>query len=400
MSDQPTNLTFRNFLGAILGCVGGVVFAWHIEPHFVSMPALTFTGVIAGWWYDRVLNHAADVYRNVQATAEQRQKIFTDVSKRSSDLLGRIMGISEAGLSWVKWLTKAISTGALKIVSVPSYIGGLLRSFWQWLSASRENKAKLTIGATVIGLLVAVPVVLGFYSGSGQEIGAEKPVIAVWAFLALGSGFIGLVIANEGDLYQTPPSVFNTFGYSGLALYIVGRHILHTLGMVLYLSIVMPWTLGIMAAGFMGMYIAVPALAFMQRFYELARRRGHWLCLGVTFTAAAASWFWFGESFADPRIRWAVAFVSGFASGALTELIRRVSLVFFANTKFGRTLMRRSTMDVTLGDLSSGRPHAFNGTYAGLVVGIGGLLVRRNTVGNFLRAVFIGIPAGKYRQFV
>jgi len=284
---------------------------------------------------------------------------------------------------------------------LPVYFWQGLKSFGEWLSKDQANYARFVEVSTKTGLLLSVPLIFEFFLTPQLGTTTDGPGVGLFVLFVLGIGIGGYTAAV--DKYPSSKShqleILANYKWAGLSLYVVVRHLLHSVGMAIYFVIALPWMATTLSVGLSGIYIVMPAIAFSKRFYSLARRSGHWLCFAVTLTMTAISWLAFSDGFADPRVLWSVAAGTGILSGVSTELIRRSMLIFFARSRLGRMAIRRTTGEIVMSPRDSEMTKVFNGSYIGFVFGVGTTPVRKGTVGKFLRALCIDLPAGKYRKF-
>lgn len=346
----------RNFLGGFLGGFMGILTFGYLHPAFLPLGVLL--GVVVGWWYEDILDTIVKSFQKGVRTGSACYGFFSQATVSSIPALRNFYScfrLNKVGRIFVV-LFASVGTVFIWLLYRPI-------AFINWLRAHPMNRAYLVrVAAFLIFLAIGAACIsqMGIWflpeairRGVDWQ-GARVPFQPDWVeyllscflvfcFFVIVPALLYSVdfLTEEEDLtdmkifYQTV-EYYNKRG--ALAFFLQ-----ELFGLVQCQINFITWLIagalyftgtGILIFSF----VVVPLSSFIysiKGIYQIVTRSGHWLCLGVTMTATIVLAWLFAPYFDNRYILWNVAFITGVASGAITELIRRSLVWFFTETDRG-----------------------------------------------------------------
>lgn len=220
--------------------------------------------------------------------------------------------------------------------------------------------------------------------------------MSIWleivAALALGGPLAAQTYDQETTLtgmcaYYREWETLSRYGSIGLFVAMMWRNFRYTIGSTVFLIVSVGWGLPLAMICFIGIYPTLMVLGMLRGFYELVQLTGHWMCFGVTLFVTGLSWLYFHDQFTNEAIVWSAALFTGVVSGAVTEIVRRPVLAFYADNAVGRWMARPIEWHVNMG----AGENDFTG-YMGRSQQLMTLWFRKGLAGRLLRTLCFGRP--------
>lgn len=383
-------------MGGLLGGMAGILLSYYIHP--LAIPFGVLVGVVLGWWHTEIAQSVVTHYHHARAVTGG----VVQVADEAVAWLGRMCGLPLTFVRLLRWLiAKAVVGTVVWLAKVVVWCVTAPRRLHQFNSAHPMNYAR-SIELTVYFAWLVFGTAFGAWLFHGLPLG--KGAVADGGEVILG-GLLGIFVAvfgatvpiirDESDIaemrsYYRQWEVISRYGALGLLAYTVLRNARYSLGFAVFVTILFGWGAPMAMLFFLGVFPTFAVLGIFRGFYLAAQRAGHWPCFGVTLLVTGLSWLYFHDTFTNDAVVWSVALVTGVASGAATELVRRPLLAFYGDTAIGRWLSR--SMEDVMGD-SDSEIGIDNGTgYFGLAVWMTAFWVSQSPIARLLRTLCFGTP--------
>jgi hypothetical protein len=381
------SVTARNFVGGFLGGVIGILASWFISP--LALPPGVLLGVLIGWYHADI----AEIFRKADQQAKTAASGLVGAVDYVVEIFARFAGIPPKIARVLHWISaQAIVGGIVAIITAPA-------RFLRWLAEDPMNRAALVSIASFLLFSFGVPVLMWHILPSPQvgtwlKMGGDKFALVLLSMLAATFGaFISTICLEELEggsdlgklrMFYRQWEIVSRYGTLGLFLYQLAMDVRYTTSSLLYIVIAGGWFMGGAALGFIASYPLIAMIGIAQGLWQLANRTGHLLCLGVTLAVTCLSWLLYHERFADPLVMGIVSLATGIISGVVIELVRRVLLLFYTNTRLGRVLANS--------ERSWGLVFDDDGFMGNVMIKFGGLWFRHNRPARILRALCFSTP--------
>lgn len=378
------SVSTRNFVGGLLGGATGILLSWYFNP--LALPLGVLAGVVLGWWYAEI----TEAIKSAHQWARKQTDGAVHFTDEAIVQLGRICGLPSRFVQGCRTvIAKALVGSIVWALSVPRQLRG-------YTAAHPMNRAHLTEMCCMF-LWIAMGAVVGAWLI--EEPSGPRSAGRFFGFI------IGLIITmfgvvavkmNEMDTlsemrgYYRQWEVLSRYGVIGLFGYIMARNLRYSIGVTVFVSVLICWCFPIGMICLFGLYLTAFLLSLMHGFYQLMHRTGHWLCFGVTLAVTALSWVCFHDRFANETIVWSIALLTGVVSGAMTEAIRRPILAFYTDTKVGQWMLQ--PLEKQLGD--DGDPLEVGTGYFGNAAWLIGFWFTKNRFARGLRTACFGASRG------
>lgn len=316
----------REFFGGLLGGSTGILVTWF---HPALLPLGVFVGGIIGFWGKDMI---AIFRKSFRQTKEITNRVHSKINSSVPGFLARVCGLPPKAAAVLQRMSAKVLALMISFFGAPARL-------WKWIKLHPTNLAHaLTMSAWIFSIMSIPTVLFLILHYLGEDLG-----IAVMGFLFAAVGSLMYTHAEiDGSeieqirIYYRKWEQLDKYGAFGFFLHEVWKFYRFSLGAALFSTIVIPWIC--ISAMFLifGIIPITLFLAIARALYWVSTRTEHYLCLSVTMTTTLFFWVTYHESFTDPRILWAVAFMSGIVSGTLAVIARRVLETFYANTKIGQ----------------------------------------------------------------
>lgn len=349
---KERTISQRNLLGAFVGGVLGVLAFGFLNA--LLLPAGVFAGVIGGWWYQEIWAATTNGFNEGVAKARALGVfLFTPVRRldewrkglwKDPNDLGEVFLPIAALLAWIVspfiWLLRRPAVMVM------------------WARAHPVNRAYLVRGATLPLFYAMNTVVIGFLAfllvRSAQGIDMNHDVRSLP--IMLGGIFlfcIGIASLMSPMMFWSSHSEckldqMNNFyrtweRYSSMRVahfYVSELWFMARMwfSVVAWLVACIAWFCGLGAVFLAIVAVTSAVIGLVKGVYHVSTQAGHWLCFGATLTTTTISAMLFHNSFGDMRILWVVALLTGVASAAATEGLRRGFILFFKTNRPARVI--------------------------------------------------------------
>lgn len=367
---QP--MTVRNFLGGFIGGMLGILTSAWIDPHVLPLGVLF--GFVLGWYHYQVAELIQGAHQKAKFGALNAVELVQDVL----GVCGRACGLPPRLVRSLQWFTGDVFVKAIgSMMAAPG-------RFWRWQAAHPMNRAdvvsRLCMAIHVFGYAAAVAYGASFFGVKADGLGGlvlfiNAAAVVVYKFPEENPSQAMRHFLREWE-------IFSRYGSFGFALYMLGVYFRHSLGLALFLAIVLPWSLGLASISLLMFYPITFVVLSARGFYELVTRAGHWMGFSVTLAVTTVCWWFFHASFGDPVTLWSVALCAGVVSGIATDVLHRCAVAFYAGTAVGLWLSTETEAHL-LGDGVG---------YVGLVTTLVGFWFSQNHPARLFRVVCFGLP--------
>lgn len=385
------NTSMRNLLGGLLGGMAGFLIAWYVDSALLPLGVLG--GVVVGWWYGEMFQVLREAHGNARrATGDVVQKTGEAIM-----YLGRLCGLPLAAVRFMRWIVARAIVGSVAwLVSVPGRI-------YRWSRAHPMNIPTATaVTFSAAWIIVGAPV--GFVLGNAFFHFHDNSQ-------GIAFGLLGLVITMGGSAFGAFPygdsdqgrlrqyyhdwEIVSRYGYVAYVAYLFAIYTRYTVGFAVFATVALAWGAPLALILFLGIYPTTLLLSILERIGKLVQRSGHWMCFGITLAVTSCSWLYFRGQFASDVAVWSVALLTGVASGAATELLRRPLLVFYADTAFGRWIVS-PVQDRVMGKaFDCGYELERQDGYVGFSTWLAAFWLGQSKVARLLRAACLGYPVAR-----
>lgn len=373
-------------MGGLLGGMVGILLSYYIDP--LAIPFGVLLGVVTGWWHVEIVQSVVNAYRRARTVAGG----LVQVVDEAISFLGRVCGLPRAFVSVLKAVfAKALVGSIVWVVTAPG------RSY-RWLAAHPMNRARAIELSSYI-LWLAVGAAVGTYlfwdvamGKNGTSGGAPLFGLFIGALVAISGPLAAQTYDEESTLtsmgtFYRQWATLSKYGPVGLFVAVMWRNIRYTTGSTIFVVVSVGWGLPLAMLCFLGIYPTMLVLGTMRGFYQLVQRTAHWMCFGVTLVVTGCSWLYFHDQFTNEAVVWSVALITGVASGAATEFVRRYILAFYANTAVGRWMAQPLDKYLNI-DADESDFTGYMGRSQQLVT----LWFRKDLAGRLLRTICFGRP--------
>ena len=320
-------VTHRNFIGALLGGIIGILAWWYIHP--TTLPLGCILGVLLGWWHREILKIATtSANRTLAGLSVAKISVgaffgtpikpvdFQPFLRFLSAPIRAVVWAAKTPARFVGWfhaypknqvLTLWLLAGAIFTLLTAAWLLPLMA--WRMWRVSSDHRgfygALVIYGGMWLFIIALFPIALQYRESRSANRTQD--------FIDLGpKRWVGRELA---DLFRYQASFI---------LYSLGR---------------MVW-FGIVGTAFLGL-IVVPisfGIAVVKGLYRVSQKSGHWLCLIATVCVTSVVALLGDPYFHEPRILWAAALIAGLASAAVTHAAHRTLGWFFSIQQRAQTL--------------------------------------------------------------
>jgi hypothetical protein len=324
----------RNFIGAFLGGILGILAFGYLHP--VVLPFGCFFGVIIGWWYREIWQSIADTVPQsitrmkrfwsrfiifILTPAKHLKKLKFDLSPEAKFVhfvLFSVVWLVRRPIFFVRWLR----THQMNCVYI-------LRTFSIILYA-------------VLNALWAIPFVICWFKAiDGAPRESVMPFLFMLGVMAIAAVItVGPFVFLPGSYMPRMQKFYhdweNYAKYGPLRFFLkdLTGFFLCEISTFLFLAGVLIWFTS--AGGIFVVLVVTPIsvlIGAVKAIFRVVTKKGHWLCFGVTVVITGFSAWLTNPYFDNVRILWAVALLTGIASGIATEAVRRFLVWFFKINK-------------------------------------------------------------------
>lgn len=329
------SITARNVAGGFLGGVLGILGFGYV--HAFILPFGCILGVLVGWWYQEIFQSAIEGWRKGTARAcEVWNKTVLLLTTPTRKLKGIDINLDP--------FMKVIHF----LIFLVAWVFRIPLTFCRWLGKHPMNQVyvirSLALG-TVLALSALWMIPLGkklnqlasmpVSSASGMEQ-LSVPFLAVLMMFAVIT-MISYPIGRSESLkdFYSSWSTYSQYGTIVLFFREVGEIILFQLTTVIFFSGAGVWFI-VIGGAFVAAVIAPLsfAIGMVKGIYRVAMKPGHWLCLITTLTITLLTAWQAHSYFADARMLWTAALMTGVLSAIATEGLRRLIALFYASNEF------------------------------------------------------------------
>ncbi len=335
---KERSITNRNFLGGFLGGVLGILTCALIYP--LLLPVSCFVGVVIGYWYQEIFKALIDSWYETILVWKKRKRAL-DLKVKSCKLFFTSKRIFLSGMRKRVWFPIS-SFFSKRRRGLGNFLNVKASPFINWLRAHPMNRAMMfALVSLIVYILVNFIWLVPSFSWLWASIETGAPesegfvaFLSLMLFIVLLGSFIGslgpcLFYECLKD-YYLDFEVYSNKGILWFMLYQLYRLFLTEL--VFAFSLILIVLYFVSTGAFFLTFVFVPVavvLLFLKALYEIAIRRGHFLCLGVTLiTTSIFAWQTY-PYFNNRAILLTIALATGCFSGALTEVIRRAIACLF-----------------------------------------------------------------------
>jgi hypothetical protein len=346
------SITARNVTGGFLGGVLGILSFGYI--HVYALPLGCIFGVLIGWWYQEIFQSAVEGWHKGVAKMyeawNQMVLVVTTPTKKLKDInikLDLFMRVVHFFVFLAAWVIRSPLT------------------FCRWFKKHPMNQVYVIRSlavSIVVGLtaLWVIPFVNGLNVASKSAAVKGSGMELVWILLTI----LALVAVITVSAYPTHCSenmkefyaswsAYSRYGAIAMFFREMGKTILFQIIGTIAVSGVLVWCI-LGGAAFLIVVIAPLsfAIGMAKGIYKVAMKSGHWLCLIATLVVTLLSAWRLHDYFADARILWSVALLTGIASALAAESLRRLVALFYTHNEF---FSRVATTELASQLLPSGR---------------------------------------------
>lgn len=310
----------RNFLGALLGGMLGILGFGYIHP--LALPFGCFLGVVIGWWHQ-------EIWMEISGKFSQGVAYWARLNEKAAGLVAVRIANSRK-----KEIMKPLLQKISKAVTFPYvFVRACARRIKSLVAEHPMNKAwLLSVSAQLLNFAI-IMVMIHYFEAWVKDIHG-KGLIHLTFFPIVCSLTAAMIFAGNATTKELGLKDMNRFYARWNYLLSHGslRYFFKEVGetfyriaffFVFFISIATCYAI----AGFVLLVVtALFCLIFgaVKGFYQAATKSGHWLCFGVTLVVTALSaWItfpWLGNKLWV----WIIALATGLMSAAITEVVARL----------------------------------------------------------------------------
>lgn len=365
---QERSISQRNFLGAFLGGVLGILLCGFLHPY--ALPIGCIVGVIGGWWYEEIfmstlIGFCRGVVWTQQTVKDLRNFILTPTGLDTDPIIVFFHACLFMCLFVPIWL-----------VSRPVAIV-------RWFRVYELRRAYLlkTVACLVhvaINAMWMAPLIFFFlkYTGTKTEMGAQPFFfLIVCVVLPLMTAMIPLSIFVDDERRRWKKRFRHLQFYNNkgpLRFFFKNLIDLFQAQFYIYLLVLGGVTYVVTVGGFFLILIIAPISAVVGMFkgvYRVSTKSGHWLCLVATLGVTVATAWLTYPYFESASVVWTVALANGLASAVVTEGLRRGLVWFLMTNRRTRNMIvvplgqRLAPIAKVFSDMSSALDKKFQAAY-------------------------------------